>query len=76
LTARAGPRAGRLVVVVDTGTWTYEPFVADRLVRPIDVRFHPIEGTPYIVDFGWFEMQAGGRVSGQAATGALWRATC
>jgi hypothetical protein len=49
------------------------PFAQGGLLRPIDVRFHLSEGALYVLDFGAFEMLAGGGVSAEAKSGKLWR---
>jgi hypothetical protein len=43
------------------------------LIRPIDVRFHPQDETLYIVDLGYFEMDAEKGVTATAFSGKLWR---
>lgn len=73
MTAPTGPKVGRSVVRVDTSDWSMHPFAQGGMLRPIDVRFHPFDGTPYVLDFGAFEMLAGGGVSAEAASGKLWR---
>jgi glucose/arabinose dehydrogenase len=73
MTARSGPRVGRSIVRVDLGDWSLHPFVQDRLLRPIDVRFSPAESALYILDFGNFEMRDSGAVNAKAKSGKLWR---
>jgi glucose/arabinose dehydrogenase len=73
MTAPSGPRIGRSVVRVDPVDWTLHPFLQDRLLRPIDVRFSPVDDSLYILDFGNFEMLAGGAVNAEAKSGKLWR---
>jgi glucose/arabinose dehydrogenase len=73
MTARSGPRVGRSIVRVDPGDWSLHPFVQDRLLRPIDVRFSPAESALYILDFGNFEMRDSGAVNAKAKSGKLWR---
>lgn len=73
MTAPSGPKVGRSVVRVDTSDWSMHPFAQGGMLRPIDVRFHPSDGTLYVLDFGAFEMQAGGGVSAEAGSGKLWR---
>jgi glucose/arabinose dehydrogenase len=72
LTAPAGDRAGRCVVRVDPTDWSLHQVAADPLVRPIDVRFHPLDGSMWVLDFGWFEMGQAG-VEARQGTGAIWR---
>jgi len=43
------------------------------LVRPIDVRFNPTGEWLYILDFGYFEMDAEHGVVAEARSGKLWR---
>jgi glucose/arabinose dehydrogenase len=66
-------RVGRSVVRVDPRDWTLHPFVQDGLLRPIDVRFNPSDGSMYILDFGYFEMLDNGAVRADAKSGRLWR---
>jgi glucose/arabinose dehydrogenase len=73
VTAQSGPRVGRSVVRVDPLDWSLHPFVGDGLQRPIDVRFSRSGSTLYVLDFGSFEMLAGGGVSAEARSGKLWR---
>lgn len=73
MTARSGPRVGRSIVRVDPGDWSLHPFVQDKLLRPIDVRFSPAEPALYILDFGNFEMRDSGAVNAKAKSGKLWR---
>jgi hypothetical protein len=46
---------------------------AGPLLRPIDVRFHPVDGSLLVLDFGMFEMGDGGRLTAEPGSGALWR---
>jgi glucose/arabinose dehydrogenase len=73
VTAPSGPRVGRSVVRVDPLDWSLHPFVGDGLQRPIDVRFSRSGSALYVLDFGSFEMLAGGGVSAEARSGKLWR---
>lgn len=73
MTAPSGPKVGRSVVRVDTSGWSMHTFAQGGMLRPIDVRFHPSGGALYVLDFGAFEMLAGGGVSAEAASGKLWR---
>jgi glucose/arabinose dehydrogenase len=73
MTAPAGPRVGRSVARIDPASWTLHPFIAGPLLRPIDVRFHPSDEMLYIVDFGYFEMNAEKGVMASARSGKLWR---
>lgn len=73
MTAPSGPKVGRSVVRVDTSDWGMHTFAQGPMLRPIDVRFHPAEGALYVLDFGAFEMLAGGGVSAEAGSGKLWR---
>ena len=72
MTAPSGPKVGRSVVRVDPVDWSLHPFIKGPLRRPIDVRFSQA-GEMYILDFGNFEMEAGGRVKAEAKSGRLWR---
>ena len=61
------------MVRVDPLDWSLHPFVGDGLQRPIDVRFSRSGSALYVLDFGSFEMLAGGGVSAEARSGKLWR---
>jgi glucose/arabinose dehydrogenase len=73
MTAPSGPRVGRSVVRIDPADWSLHPLVAGSLSRPIDVRFNPIDGTMYLLDFGRFEMHSERGVVAEARSGRLWR---
>jgi glucose/arabinose dehydrogenase len=73
MTAPAGPRVGRSVARIDPQTWSLHPFLTGPLLRPIDVRFHPRDGMLYVLDFGYFEMDAETGVKATARSGKLWR---
>jgi glucose/arabinose dehydrogenase len=72
MTAPPGPRVGRAVARIDPADWAVYPVAAAPLARPIDVRFHPWDGSLYILDFGNFEMDQHG-VLAEAHSGRLWR---
>jgi glucose/arabinose dehydrogenase len=74
MTAPEGPRAGRCVVRIDPSDWRVSPFVDAPLRRPIDVRFHPLDGSLHILDFGEFEVTEHG-IRAVPGSGALWRRT-
>jgi glucose/arabinose dehydrogenase len=75
MTAPPGPRVGRALARIDTTDWSLHPVITELLDRPIDVRFHPLDGALYVLDFGRFEMHAeGGRgVIAEPGSGRLWR---
>ena len=73
MTAPYGPRVGRAVVRIDPADWSLHPLVAGPLARPIDVRFNPIDGAMYLLDFGEFEMHSEQGVVAKANSGKLWR---
>jgi len=73
MTAPAGPRAGRAVARIDPTRSTLHPAVAGPLVRPIDVRFDPVDAAMHILDFGHFEMTEGSRLTAEPNSGKLWR---
>jgi glucose/arabinose dehydrogenase len=73
MTAPAAPPAGRAVVRIDPDEWSLHKVATAGLSRPIDVRFNPVDGALYIVDFGKFEMHAEQGVVAEAGTGRLWR---
>ena len=68
-----GPRVGRAVVRVDPSDWSLHPMVSGTLARPIDVRFNPLDGAMYLLDFGQFEMTDERKVAASAQSGKLWR---
>ena len=47
--------------------------VAGPLAQPVDVRFNPVDGTMYLLDFGEFEMTGERLVAAKAKSGKLWR---
>lgn len=71
VTGPEGPRCGRQVVRVDLGTGTVTPLAGPQFARPIDVAY--AGGAIHILDFGEYEMLAGGGLRAKAGTGALWR---
>lgn len=73
MTAPSGQRVGRSVARIDPTDWSLRTVIESPLVRPIDVRFHVISNTLYILDFGNFEMHAERGVVAEANTGKLWR---
>lgn len=73
MTAPSGPRVGRSVTRIDPTDWSLHTFVTHPLVRPIDVRFDPGGAWLYILDFGYFEMDAEHGVVAEARSGKLWR---
>ncbi len=73
MTAPSGPRVGRAVVRIDPADWSIHPLVAGPLARPIDVRFHPVDGVMYLLDFGQFEMHSEQGVVATAQSGKLWK---
>jgi hypothetical protein len=73
MTAPAGPRTDRTVARIDPSDWSLHPAIAGPLLRPIDVRFHPVNAEMYVLDFGHFEMGQGGRLTAEPESGKLWR---
>jgi glucose/arabinose dehydrogenase len=73
MTAPAAPSVGRTVVRIDPDGWTLHAIAKEGLYRPIDVRFNPVDGVPYIIDFGRFEMHGERGVIAEAGAGRLWR---
>jgi hypothetical protein len=63
MTAAPGhPTVGRALVLIRTADWKQHLVLTEDLHRPIDLRFNPVDGSLWIVDFGAFEME--GRSSG------------
>jgi glucose/arabinose dehydrogenase len=73
MTAPDGPRVGRAVARIDPSDWSFHPFLASPLVRPIDVRWNPVDGALYILDFGQYEVTGQRGVEAAANSGRLWR---
>jgi glucose/arabinose dehydrogenase len=73
MTAPKGPPAGRALARIDTSDWTLHALTGPPLARPIDVRFRPTDGALHVLDFGGFEMAAGGKCEAAAGSGRLWR---
>ena len=73
MTVPAGPRSGRSVVRIDPSDWSLQPLLLEPFNRPIDVRFHPIHKTLYILDFGKFEMNSERGVVAEPKSGRIWR---
>lgn len=68
MTAAPGhPTVGRALTLVRTSDWRQHVLLSPELRRPIDVRFHPHDGSLWVVDFGAFEMEGEGEGVGVAA---------
>ena len=77
-TAPPGPAAGRAVARVELpgpggAEASLHPFASSGLYRPIDLAFHPSDGSLWILDFGDYEVEADASTSAVASTGRLWR---
>jgi glucose/arabinose dehydrogenase len=72
MTAPPGLHVGRGVARIDPADWSLHPMPSGQFARPIDVRFGPMDGALYVLDFGRFEMSERGVVA-ERETGALWR---
>jgi len=72
MTAPPGKKVGRNIVMVDTNDWSMHALPDLQLERPIDVKYNPVDGHLYILDFGYFEMTGVG-VDSKNATGKLWK---
>jgi len=70
MTAPTGPPAGRTLAILDRGV---ERHVSLGLARPIDVKWNRGDEHLYVLDFGRFEMRAGGRSEATARSGRLVR---
>jgi glucose/arabinose dehydrogenase len=73
MTAPDAPPAGRTLVRIDPDGWNLHEITLEGLSRPIDVRFDPVDGGLYIIDFGRFEMHGERGVVAEAGTGRVWR---
>jgi glucose/arabinose dehydrogenase len=73
LVAPPGHRAGRAIASIDPARWTVHPLLGEPLQRPIDVRFNPVDRALFILDFGSFEIGAGGATVTDPGSGRLWR---
>jgi hypothetical protein len=67
------PSVRRTVVRIDPDCCTLHEIAKEGLYRPIDVRFNPVDGVLYIINFGRFEMHGERGVLAEAGTGRLWR---
>lgn len=72
MTAPPGFKAGRNIIRVDPGGWSYYPMPDFGFHRPIDVKYNPVDGSCWVLDFGAFEMSAKG-VEAQRESGAIWK---
>ncbi len=72
MTAPPGKKVGRNIARVDTNDWTLHPLPDLKLERPIDVKYNPVDGYLYILDFGYFEMNGVG-LDAKSASGKLWK---
>lgn len=72
MTAPLGPRVGRSVAALDLVSGELRQLVGAPLERPIDVRFDPVDGDLWMLDFGRFEMSESG-LEAAKGTGRLWR---
>jgi glucose/arabinose dehydrogenase len=75
MTGPAGPRVGRSIARIDPADWSLHALSLGSVPfhRPIDVRVDPAGESVYVLDFGEFEMVAGGGVAARAGSGALWK---
>jgi glucose/arabinose dehydrogenase len=73
MTAPDAPPVGRTLVRIDPDGWNLHEIALEGLSRPIDVRFDPVDGGLYIIDFGRFEMHGERGVVAEAGTGRVWR---
>jgi glucose/arabinose dehydrogenase len=73
MTAPSGARAGRALARIDPKDWSLHNVVEGPLARPIDVRINRLDGSAYVLDFGFYEVTAGGDTDAVAGSGKLWR---
>ncbi len=73
LTAPPREPAGRSLMRIDPRDWSCHPCPAGPFDRPIDVGFHPLSGVLTVLDFGRFEMKAGGAFTATRGSGSLTR---
>jgi hypothetical protein len=72
MTAPSGSPVGRRLIRIDPADWSAHPLHTPAFHRPIDIRFGP-GGTPFVLDFGEFEMNADKHVCAKAGTGTITR---
>jgi glucose/arabinose dehydrogenase len=73
MTAPPGPRAGRNLASINTRTWDLKILAAPFFERPIDIAFHPVDPTLFVLDFGQFEMNGHHGISAEPRSGRIWR---
>ncbi len=77
MTAAPGsPQVGRALVLVRTTDWQQHVLTTEAIKRPIDVQYHPVDGSLWVVDFGAFEMKQRSSVVEVIAdntSGCIWR---
>lgn len=71
MTSATGAHSGRCLAKVNTADWSVQTFNQGCFARPIDVRFSPVDGRLYVLDFGDFEMGPQGRVMARRETGKV-----
>ena len=72
MTAPPGKKVGRNIARIDMEDWTLHALPDLGLDRPIDVKYNPVDGYLYILDFGYFEMNGVG-VDAKSGSGKLWK---
>lgn len=77
MTAAPGfPTVGRALVLIRTSDWSQHVLLTQDMKRPIDVRFNPVDGSLWVLDFGAFEMEnrhSGVEVVAEPGSGVIWR---
>jgi len=75
MTSPTRERVGRSIVRINPTDWSMHHFISEPLVRPIDVRFNPVDNNLYILDFGQFEIDSMRKVISNPTSGRLWKVT-
>lgn len=72
--APSGLKVGRAITCINPDNWTIcATLRKNELLRPIDVRYNPIDGYLYVLDFGKFEIKEDHSINAEPQSGKLWR---
>jgi hypothetical protein len=74
ITAPSRSKVGRAIACINPDNWTiYATLRYNESLRPIDVRYNPVDGYLYVLDFGKFEIKEDHSISAEPQSGKLWR---